>query len=208
MIKATRRNNQRWVHKHQLIIEAAKASFLSRGYAETSMDVIANHAGISKITIYKHFDNKLHLFNEMMRDHCQSLYKEAPIITHSLAVSPFQILSQFSKKVVELLLQPRSIALIRVVIGESEKYPEIVSAVWEAGRMPLQDIFSNYLAQEIAHSRMQIPNIAIATKLFFGMLKENFIWPALTGMAVPIDKAAEDIIEEVVNLFLNQYQIK
>ncbi|MCS5712186.1 TetR/AcrR family transcriptional regulator C-terminal domain-containing protein [Candidatus Berkiella aquae] len=207
MEKVTRRNNQRWVHKHHLIMEAATDLFLSEGYAATSMDAIASKAGISKITIYKHFENKLHLFNEMMIYHCQSLYKDAPIITFSLNVSSYDILLPFAKKIIELLSQPRSIALIRVIIAESEKYPEIVMAVWEAGRMPLQDIFCNYLAEEVAHARMQISNKLIASKVFFGMLKENFIWPALTGMPVPKAELAEEIIETIVAIFLKQYQI-
>lgn len=205
-MKQKRRNNQRWVYKHDLIMETAADIFLAQGYAATSMDAIANKAGISKITIYKHFEDKSALFSQMMTYHCRSLYQDTPIIHFSLNLPPEKILTQFSKKVIELLLQPRSISLVRVVIAESEKFPEIVSAVWEEGRMPLQDIFSAYLDQEVAHRRMEIPNLSIATKQFFGMIKENFVWPALTGMNVPKSKLANEIIDSTVQLFLKQYQ--
>jgi AcrR family transcriptional regulator len=205
-MKQTRRNNQRWVHKHETIMEAAADIFLVEGYAATNMDAIAKRAGISKITIYKHFESKNRLFNEMMSYHCQTLYKDTPIILFSLKTPTEKILINFAKKLIELLSLPRSISLMRLVIAESEKFPEIVSAVWEGGRMPLQDIFSEYLAEEIAHQRMVIENIPIATKQFFGMIKESFIWPALTGMQVPKAKHASEIIEITVAMFLSQYQ--
>ena len=38
--------------KREAILEAAKCLFLRHGYAGSSMDAIAAHAGVSKLTVY------------------------------------------------------------------------------------------------------------------------------------------------------------
>lgn len=199
--------NTTWVHKHEIILEAATAIFLTEGFSTSSMEAIAKKAGTSKVTIYKHFENKNRLFNEMMVYHCQSLYKQIPIITFSPTLSVKQILNDFTKKLIALLSQPRSIALIRLVIAEIDKFPEVI-AIWENGRMPLQDLFADYLNQEVKHGRMMIPHTGFATKQFFGMIKENFIWPILTGMPAPSLEEAGAFIESTVGMFLQYYTNK
>lgn len=49
----------------QRIIDAARASFLSRGVSRTSMEHIAAQAGVTRGAIYWHFDNKIELFHAM-----------------------------------------------------------------------------------------------------------------------------------------------
>ena len=44
------------------IIEAAFAEFSRNGYATTTLDQIAERAGVTKGTIYVYFENKEHLF--------------------------------------------------------------------------------------------------------------------------------------------------
>ena len=38
--------------KRRAILDAAKILFLSKGYANTSMDAVATEAGVSKLTVY------------------------------------------------------------------------------------------------------------------------------------------------------------
>ena len=45
-----------------LILDAARRLFLEHGYAVTSMDVVAQLAGVSKATVYARFESKEQLF--------------------------------------------------------------------------------------------------------------------------------------------------
>jgi AcrR family transcriptional regulator len=49
-----------------LIIDAASRLFLEHGYAATSMDVVAQQAGVSKATVYALFESKDNLFAAMI----------------------------------------------------------------------------------------------------------------------------------------------
>src|SRR5436190_17730540 len=59
-----------WDKKHAAILEVATKIFIHQGYSATSMELIAKEAGVSKITIYKHFKNKADLFSHIMENYC------------------------------------------------------------------------------------------------------------------------------------------
>src|SRR5215475_5098081 len=48
--------------KRDAILRGAKAVFLKQGFESTSMDVVALRAGVSKMTVYRHFGSKEALF--------------------------------------------------------------------------------------------------------------------------------------------------
>ena len=48
------------------ILASAELLFLERGVAHTSLDQIARHAGVTRGAVYWHFQNKAHLFHEML----------------------------------------------------------------------------------------------------------------------------------------------
>src|SRR6516164_5137983 len=50
------------------ILEAAFVEFSRNGYATTTLDQIAERAGVTKGTIYVYFENKEHLFISMVRE--------------------------------------------------------------------------------------------------------------------------------------------
>ena len=48
------------------LLAAAETLFLEKGVAHTSLEHIARHAGVTRGAVYWHFENKAHLFNEML----------------------------------------------------------------------------------------------------------------------------------------------
>lgn len=48
--------------RHDLILAAAEQVFSKNGYAATTMDAVAQEAGVAKGSIYNHFESKQHLF--------------------------------------------------------------------------------------------------------------------------------------------------
>src|SRR5580658_8576833 len=54
--------------KRSLIAQAALRLFLRDGFSRTSVDAIAEEAGVSKRTIYNHYGDKENLFLSVIRD--------------------------------------------------------------------------------------------------------------------------------------------
>jgi AcrR family transcriptional regulator len=56
------------------ILAVARAAFIERGYADVSMQEIADAAGLTKAAIYYHFADKEQLFNQVFLDEVDRLY--------------------------------------------------------------------------------------------------------------------------------------
>jgi AcrR family transcriptional regulator len=55
------------------ILEAARAAFADGGFHQTSLDAVAERAGVSKALIYEHFDSKRELYLAMLEMHTDEL---------------------------------------------------------------------------------------------------------------------------------------
>ncbi|UNK18162.1 TetR/AcrR family transcriptional regulator [Paenibacillus sp. N3/727] len=54
------------LRKRDLILDKAKELFIQRGYAATSMDELVRYIGVSKGSIYYHFESKEELFLQLL----------------------------------------------------------------------------------------------------------------------------------------------
>ncbi|ENW27085.1 hypothetical protein F924_02289 [Acinetobacter lwoffii ATCC 9957 = CIP 70.31] len=64
--------------KRQRILSVAKALFLEHGYHTSSMNQIAREAGVTKLTVYNHFQDKATLFTCAIEDTCEAILHEYP----------------------------------------------------------------------------------------------------------------------------------
>ena len=63
-----RADDPRVVRSRAAILEAARALFLRKGYAGTTMEEIAAQAGLTKRTVYNNYSEKDALFREIVAD--------------------------------------------------------------------------------------------------------------------------------------------
>jgi AcrR family transcriptional regulator len=55
------------------ILDAARVAFADTGYHETSLDAVAERAGVSKALLYEHFSSKRELYIAMLEMHVHEL---------------------------------------------------------------------------------------------------------------------------------------
>ncbi|MDP2244335.1 TetR family transcriptional regulator [Pseudomonas sp.] len=61
-----RRTKEQAEQTRTAILMAAEELFLEKGVAHSSLEHIARHAGVTRGAVYWHFENKAHLFHEML----------------------------------------------------------------------------------------------------------------------------------------------
>ncbi|MDO5634834.1 MAG: helix-turn-helix domain-containing protein [Micrococcus sp.] len=59
--------------RRQQLIDVARAVFVEHGYGQTSMDVIAERAQVSKPVLYQHFPGKHDLFLQLLEEEVEAL---------------------------------------------------------------------------------------------------------------------------------------
>ncbi len=153
--------------KQAQILQGALKIFLQQGYEGTSMDRVAAAAGVSKITIYKHFQDKEGLFTAMIERVTAQRF-EVVFGTLSLEESPGVVLRQVATRLLEMMaVDHEYIAFLRLIIGESGRFPSLAQLFIQALPQKVWTLLSQYFA---AHPELNLSNPDAAARIFMGAL--------------------------------------
>jgi TetR/AcrR family transcriptional repressor of mexJK operon len=166
--------------RHREIREAAIGAFLVSGYDGTTMEQIAVRAGVSKQTVYKHFDDKQHLFADIVLSTTDDISVLIGLIAEKLPATTdlARDLAFLAETFLVALMQPRLLRLRRLVITSADRFPEISSAWYEKG-------FERVLAALASSFR------ALADRELLGVADETAAAEHFVGMLfwIPVNKA-------------------
>lgn len=112
---------------HQTIVDAACDLFIELGFQATTMDKVARRAQISKLSIYKHFENKEALFSAAIAVRCQDL---AP-----------RSLFEGVTGTAEEQLQDVGSSLLRLLLSDDVRNVESMIISDTANQVPLSRLF-------------------------------------------------------------------
>jgi AcrR family transcriptional regulator len=125
------RFRRRKEERPQEIAEAALAAFAEKGYAATRVDDVARRAGVSKGLLYLYFKTKEELFKAVVRSFVVPRIDALVAIVDSSELSSEEFLrGPFLDFVKTLPGSPVSV-LIRLMIAEGPKHPDLLQYYWE-----------------------------------------------------------------------------
>lgn len=158
------------------ILAAAADLFLASGYDRTSLARVAKQAGVSTATLFKQFPTKAELFEATVLSAGGSPVPESV----DTPVGDFQAgLTALGHAYVELLTRPHMVALMRTVIAESPKFPELRERTFDFGTLPVLDALHRYLREVHAAGSADIDDPDLVSAQFLGMIASNVFWPRL-----------------------------
>jgi TetR/AcrR family transcriptional repressor of mexJK operon len=190
--------------KHQLVLDAAASLFMAHGYGAVSMDAIARAAGVSKATLYAHFSSKDQLFATIIGDACQqkiALGELLPANTTDVRAT----LTAFGGGLLRFFLEDRALAIHRVVIGESTRFPELGRAFYDNGPAALFRTFGAWLAEQTEAGRLAVADPIMAGEQFVGMLRTSLFLRASVGLTPPTDAEIDATVAAAVTTFMKAY---
>jgi TetR/AcrR family transcriptional repressor of mexJK operon len=178
--------------KRSAIVHAARKLFLEGGYAKTSMDRIADAAGVGIKTVYRHFENKDDLFSAVMRAACNpSAFDELSGEAQEKTKDPVE--PWFSKpprtalimagiEYLEHTLSDEQLALYRVVTQDAHLFPELGKQYREQLIERRNEVFGRYLDRWASVEKWKIKDKRGAANAFSGLLKAGIFDDALHGL--------------------------
>ena len=188
--------------KRDLIVSAALKLFLKSGYGATSMDSIAQEAGVSKQTVYSHHNTKKALFSAVIGEMCRAMGGPSAG-GPPLEGPPDRALGQFGRKMLEMTRQPEAMAVFRVILAESHKIPELAEVLWEHGHLEMKQVLADYLAEQQRRGVLDLSDPDLAAEQFMGMVKYPHLLPTLLGTGpVPSEAEIARTVDQAVRLFL------
>jgi len=184
--------------KRKAILTAATELFLANGVQQTSMAEVAKHSGVSKQTIYSHYQNKDALFSAVIAFKCE----EYMIKTEDLASNESDLktaLTSIANKFVALFHDEVVIAMHATMISEASNAPDVVKIFHEAG--PLASIKAlSEVFQEMSKRALSEADARMLSLDFYTFLKGDWHNQSLLNLEFRLnDQQRETHVKAVVD---------
>ncbi len=190
--------------KRRAILEAATRVFFKAGYRAASMDHVAGEADVSKQTVYAHFGSKESLFEAIIRAKVDTLV--APAVGLDGDGEPEAVLSAVAQRFIDMVLQPEGVSLLRVILSERSRFPELAETVYRSGTRLAADGLAKYLARMDTSGALSVADPRAAAQLFFSMLRGDIYMRTLLGVGPqPAEAEIAANIRLAVGTFLARF---
>ncbi|MCE2510027.1 MAG: TetR/AcrR family transcriptional regulator [Alphaproteobacteria bacterium] len=191
--------------KREAILRAGCRLFLEYGYGAVTMDAIARDANVSKRTVYSYFASKESLFAGVMTAMCDLLGDRA-LPAETPDGPPEQVLQTVGEKFLNLVTSPNGIALFRIVVGESARFPELGATFYATGPKRLVDSIATYLKEQDRKGSLAVAEPERAAMQFLDLAKSSLHLRLVLGIGEEPDTAEKQAaVREAVGCFLRVY---
>jgi AcrR family transcriptional regulator len=152
-----------------VILEAARQEFAASGFAATSIESVARRAGISTKTLYRLLPDKKALFEATVTDRmdrfvsgislraCKGGDIEAALPDALLACA-------------DLVLDPDVIALQRLILADSDKFPDILKTFYIKAMQRVVAALAEWLRVQHKRGLIVLDDVEAAAGILLGML--------------------------------------
>lgn len=189
------------------ILEAGGQLFVEQGFAAASMDQIAKLAGVSKATVYAHFESKEKLFAAIVYAGCQSNAED--IMSAVAEIDDMRVaLTKIARNIEQFLLSGKVLGIYRVIISEGPRFPELAKAFYESGPLPAKLILADYFRRASEKGLLKVPNPRLAAEQMVWLvrgplyLRRFFNFPDAPG-----EPTVDQVIDGAVDTMLKTYGV-
>ena len=164
---------------------------MTEGMERTSMDAIAQAAGVSKQTVYSHFRSKDELFRACITCKVDEYGLAAASLPAGASID--QKLAETGRRFLTLIRDPEVMKMFRLMIAEATAFPKVSNSFHESGPQATVEFMAT-----IFHAHLDDDNPAAALQAagdFIGLLKGEHFMALLLGTRDTISD--EDIDRQI-----------
>lgn len=194
--------------KREAILEAAFELFLTQGFAGTTLEQVAEAAGVSRQTVYAHFAADEGVKDSLFRTMVEAQVGRRDDPEHPLAASmavtdqPHADLRAYAGHHVRLVCRPELVRLRRMLIGEAERFPALAAAWWANGPRLSFELFAGWFDAWGRRGVLEVQEPLVAAQTFNWLVLST---PLNEAMAHPEARHTIDLdrhADEAVRVFL------
>lgn len=187
------------------ILEIAAEVFYEQGFSGASMSEIASRLGGSKGTLYNYFESKEELFEAFIREHCGRSWNDVFSFAADEDMGVRELLSLVGEASLRML-EDKMIRLIRILIGESTRVPEMARIFFESGPDAKARRLAEHLEKAKARGEIDPPDCFLAARQFMALFRGGFYFRTLFNMTSPDDlPQARRELAAAVDMFMAAY---
>ena len=188
--------------KVEKILSGARQVFFEHGFGAATTNMVQRAAGVSKSTVYFYFPSKDALFVAVVHAECQKLI-ESTRGKGLRAQTIRETLLHTGERLFDTILAPSVLTLLRIVIAETPRFPQLGAALREAGAASLQQELAQCLSEAGWSSGVRGADPLTAARRFIGMTLHDIQMDCLLGIrSLPLPGEAREIVETAIDDFL------
>jgi AcrR family transcriptional regulator len=187
----TETRRRRKAERPQEILEAAFVEFSRNGYAMTTLDQIAEHAGVTKGTIYVYFENKEHLFISMVREVTKATLDTVHEMLETHEGSTADLLrAQFSFIYQHIVEDRRRREVLRMLIAEAPRFPELADRYHQEILRPCLDMLRQAIQRGMDRGEFRNSAIIDLPQIVIAPIALVDLWMMMFDTRQPLDLKA------------------
>lgn len=189
--------------KHAAILDAAREIFYASGMRGLSIEAVARATGVSKVTIYAHFQDLPGLIRALVldqRDHMTRALEDLPADPNALR----QGLIELGLRLMGYLTSDAFITLQRLLAAQAVQHPWLGPIIHEEGAAATRDRLAAQLECAVSRGDLRPHDCTLAAEQLLGM------WQGIqtTGLMIggcpkPDEATLRHRIEQAVDLILS-----
>jgi AcrR family transcriptional regulator len=152
-----------------IIYDAARHEFAGSGFAATSMESVAKRAGVSTKTLYRLIPNKAALFEGTLTNRMDRFVS----VVRLRACDGSNIEAALREALLvcaDLMLAGEVIALQRMLLAESDKFPDIAETFYKSAMQRTVATLAKWLRAQQQRGLIQLDDADAAAGMLLGML--------------------------------------
>jgi AcrR family transcriptional regulator len=186
--------------RRRVIVEAAVALFSQKGFRGTTTKEIAEAAGCSEATIFKHFATKNELYSAILETKSridETVAKAAQAAARKDDAGVFRAVGLES-----LTRTEQDPSLLRLLLFSALEGHDLSHLFFESKVRGLHEFLSGYIKERIADGAFQPVDPLLAARGFVGMVAHYLLIHEIFGVKRPAGLLPEHVIDTFVTLFL------
>jgi TetR/AcrR family transcriptional regulator, mexJK operon transcriptional repressor len=193
--------------KRRQILDGARLVFAELGFERASVDLIASRAGVSKPTIYKHYEDKKALFVACVAQDAEELRAGLRACTGDPAGDVEQTLQIVGEKMMRLFLSPGVLAFYRHVIAETANLPGLGKTLFARGPGVIQATIAGYLERWNHSGALRIEDPHVAAVQFVSLCQGDLLTRARFGiLGGRVHEQVRETVARAVRTFVRAHR--
>lgn len=191
--------------KRDAIVAAARKLFTAEAFDRVSLEAVAAEAGVSKVTIYSHFESKEALFIAAISAGCEAVFERIDLGTGESGPID-EVLFRLGCDFLDMIFDPEVERLHAVILSEGPHRPALPQMFYETVVRRSTAQFANYLEAQATKGRLTLSDPYMAAVQFLAIVQGEFRYRVELGLPATRAEEIEPYVRSCVRTVLSAWE--
>lgn len=200
------RRPERSPAKRRQILAGARQVFSALGFERATVDLVAARAGVSKATVYGHFEDKKALWVACFAEETDAVRAELLRSFEDVGGDPEVAMRRAGERLMKVLTSAPFVSLYVHTAAEALRFPEVGASLFERGPSAVYQAVAAWLRRWEAAGALRLGDARAAAVQFIQLCHGELVIRAQLGVSRPTPAELRATVGRGVKAFLRAYR--